>query len=436
MRTRIAAGVMVCALASPAAAQQPDPAAGPPDTAGAGAPQSAAGRSGEGLVRLAFPDRPSLRIGTMLRVDVRLRLQGDLRRLPPGEADEDGSFEMTRRRFSFQGTFLRHFEYEVEREFRRRNPWRDNFVNFGYFDDFQIQAGKFKLPFSLERLTGSTDLDFVHRANVVDTLAPARDIGVTLHGRFQQRAIGYDVGVFRNDGENARFGLNPGAGRTFAARLAGRPLRLTPLSGAAGEMEVAISVTAARLPDGLNSLRGRTTFGQVFFSPVYVNGHRVRLGLDVDWRPGPFSIKGELIRVSDERLNQGLFDEDLPPVIAQGWYLSGTWALTGESKFDSGIEPRRPLFRGGIGAVELAARYERLGFGSVAATEPEETHPRAANLLETNNRGWTFGLNWYLNRWTKIQMNLIRESLVAGTGRAAAGQPAAWSRVLRLQFAM
>ena len=66
-----------------------------------------------------------------------------------------------------------------------------------------------------------------------------------------------------------------------------RPLRLTAATGATREMEVAVAVTASEVPDGLNSLRGRTSFAEQFFAPVYVNGRRFRLGLDADWRPGP-----------------------------------------------------------------------------------------------------------------------------------------------------
>lgn len=430
MKSLLLAGLLIAASPLLLAAQATESPAEPAGAAAAGSQED----SGEDrLVRLVFPDRPSLRIGSMLRVDFRLRLQGDYRSVSSGESADDERFEMTRRRVGIQGTVFRHVEYEVEREFRKRNVWRDAFVNFGYFDDFQIQAGKFKIPFSQERLAGSTDLDFVYRANVVDTLSPARDVGVTLHGRFNQRAIGYDVGVFRNDGENARFDFNPGGERTFAARGAARPLRLTSMSGAASEMELAIAVTTAEVPDGLNSLRGRTVFRQPFFNPVYVSGRRVRLGIDADWRPGPFSVKAEFIRVSDERKNQGLFDEDLPPLIARGWYVTGTWVLTGEPKFD-GIEPRRPLFRGGAGAVELAARYERLEFGSFFEGEPDLPTPRAANILETGDHAWTFGLNWYINHWVKFQVNTIRESIQDGS--SVTDRALVWTRVMRLQFVM
>jgi phosphate-selective porin OprO and OprP len=427
------AWLVLAVSAPPAAAQTSEPNA--PAPVDATASQQDDDPDEAPPVRFAFPDRPSLRFGSVLRIDFRLRLQGDRHSYSPAEVSDDPAWEMSRRRVGIQGTAFEHVEYELEREIRKRSLWRDAFVNFRYFDDYQVQGGKFKVPFSQERLTGSTDLDFVYRANVVDTLAPARDIGVTLHGRFNQRAIGYDVGVFRNDGEAARFDFNPGAGQTVAARLAGRPLRLTAATGSTREMEVAVAVTASEVPDGLNSLRGRTVFREQFFAPVYVNGRRVRLGLDADWRPGPFSLKAEFIRVTDERKNQGIFDEDLPVLVSRGWYVSGTWVLTGESKFD-GIAPRRPLLRGGVGGIELAARLERLGFGSSLEGEPELPTPRAPNLLEAGLRAWTFGVNWYVNQWIKIQLNAVREQFEDPDRSPVAGRDVFWTRVVRLQFVM
>src|SRR4030095_4151109 len=134
---------------------------------------------------------------------------------------------MNRKRVGIQGNFLKVFEYEVERELRQENAWRDVFLNFRYFDNFQIRAGKFKMPFSLEQLTGPTDLDFIYRTNLVENLSPGREIGVALHGQFHRRAVGYEVGVFDGDGEdeNAHGDRHPGAERTNAARVMGRPLR-------------------------------------------------------------------------------------------------------------------------------------------------------------------------------------------------------------------
>ena len=129
------------------------------------------------------------------------------------------------------------------------------------------------------------------------------------------------------------------------------------------DLELGVNTTMGTVPEGLHGLRGRTTFSESFFDPVYVKGTRVRLGMDLNWTPGPFSVKGELIRLQDERQGQGLFGEDLPELVSNGWYISGTWLATGGRK-GARVEPRRPLFQGGFGALELAARYEELQFGS------------------------------------------------------------------------
>ena len=180
---------------------------------------------------------------------------------------------------------------------------------------------------------------------------------------------------------------------------------------------------------------GHTTFGESFFSKVWVQGRRVRFGTDVAWSPGPFSVKGEFIRVADERRGQGVGTDDPPPLISRGWYVAGTWAVTGEPKVDD-ISPRRPLFQAGAGAVELVGRYERLGFGSLPDGDTPSRSPRAANVLETSDRAWTFGVNWYLNRWARIQLNEVREWIEDPDRSPIVGRNVFWSRVCRLQFVL
>jgi phosphate-selective porin OprO and OprP len=383
-----------------------------------------------------FTNRPSLRFGSLFRVDVRLKLQGDFRTFDEGVEEQDG-FEMNRRRVGIQGNFLKVFEYEVERELRQDNVWRDVFLNFRYFDNFQVRAGKFKMPFSLEQLTGPTDLDFIYRTNLVENLSPGREIGVALHGQFHRRAVGYEVGVFDGDGEdeNAHGDRHPGARRTIAARVMGRPLRRARLPAHAGELTLAFAMTSGDVAEGLNSLRARTAFRESFIDPVYVQGRRLRLGVEADWQPGPFSAKAEFIRVTDERNQQGVMQEDLPALVLHGWYVSGTWAITGESKYD-GIVPRRPLGRGGVGALELATRFERFGFGTSFAGDNDSISPRGANLLETSDAAWAGGVNWYLNRWTKVQVNVIREWIADVNRSPVQDRQLFWTRVVRLQFVL
>jgi phosphate-selective porin OprO/OprP len=167
-----------------------------------------------------------------------------------------------------------------------------------------------------------------------------------------------------------------------------------------------------------------------------VNGARRRLGAELRWRPGPFSVEAEYMRVDTERLGQSVDDGDLSPLVATGWYVSGTWALTGERKSRGLDEPRRPLFRGGFGALELALRTESLAFRSGTGDEPPSSSPRAEVIRGNQDRADTAGLNWYLNRWIKVQGNVVRERLSDPALGPLPARAAFWSRVLRLQLTL
>jgi phosphate-selective porin OprO/OprP len=434
--TAALSALLLVATAAPSRAQQTAPPAPAP------VEQEAEGKG----VELRWNPRPSIRFGgDMLRVDLRVKIQMDWRDGPPGIELPAGTFVVQRRRIGIEGVFLKHFEYEIEREMQFEklieeqpeleevddSPWRDVFVNFRKFRDFQIQGGKFKVPFSLEQLTSPMNLDFVYRSRIAADLAPGRDIGAMVHGR--GRVLGYEAGVFQHDGENSKFDFNEGADTTVAGRLTVRPFRIE--NSEVDSLDVGVAFTAGGVPEGLNTLRGRGTWGDDFFFDAYVKGTRLRLGTEVNWEPRNFSVKSEYIRTRDERDGQGLLGENLPAVIGKGWYVSGTWVVTGEDK-SGGVEPRHPLFFGGVGAIEVGARYERMQFGSDAPGEDEERNPRAANLLENGERLWTFGVNWYLNRWMRIQLNAIRETIDDIERSPVADQNTFWSSVARLQLVL
>ena len=87
------------------------------------------------------------------------------------------------------------------------------------------------------------------------------------------------------------------------------------------------------------------------------------------------------------------------------------------------------------GAIELAARLETLGFSS-GGTEPPPTSPRADTILPRSDRAVTLGLNWFPNRWVKIQMNLIHDTIENADRISPALPPSFWSHVFRFQFSL
>jgi phosphate-selective porin OprO/OprP len=143
-------------------------------------------------------------------------------------------------------------------------------------------------------------------------------------------------------------------------------------------------------------------------------------------------MQSEYMRLTEERLGQSIENGDLPPLAAAAWYVSGSWAITGDRKAGGLDTPRRPLFQGGLGAFEVAARFEVLEFGD----GPEaggSTSPRADVVLGNRDEVVTLGANWYLNRWIKIQANLIRDTLRDPSRGPLPSTASIWSRVIRFQ---
>lgn len=390
-----------------------------------------------------FP--PRLRIGTGWSFEPVVKVQGDLSRFDPVVDVGDEDLLWRRRRFGVKGELFGHVDFEVEREFSdETDPWRDVYVDVTATDWFAVKAGHFRVPFSLDGLTGSASHDFVNRSLGGNTIAPGRDIGVMLHGRGNGRVFTYAVGVFNSNDAvettRASFDDDKGAtnpGRTAAGRVTVQPFdRVKRLPRGVRNLELGVNATWSSVPEGLNGLVGRSVYRHRFFAPVYLNGTRVRTGIDAALLAGPFSVKAEWMYVSDERQGQGLGNVDLPNAEARAWYVAGTWLLTGEQK-DGTVSPRRPFLRGGAGAIELALRAERLALGSAStAGEPAFANPRAANLLANRDDVITIGLTWYLNRWFKLQGNAIHESFDDVARAPLAGRGTYWSYVGRVQFAL
>lgn len=421
---------------------------------------------GPAAVRLRLRPYPSLRIRRVLRLDFHLKFQGDFRGFDPILKRGEELFDLHRVRLGIEGRFLRDFEYEVEREIREeisggnfenpRHPWRDAFMNFRHFRDFQIRLGKFKLPFSREQLTGPTRLDFIFRSRLADNIAPGRDLGIVAHGNLSDLGLRYEAGLFKQDGEIARAtGLTfetdrspakievPGGQRTFAGRVTGTALRWLPVPGFLKRLELGGAFASSTVPPGIGlagakGLEGRTVSGKTFFPHLFVHGQRLRIGAEMNWTPGPFSLNGEFVHARDERRGQSTRGADLPDLIARAWYLSGTWVVTGERK-RGGVEPRKNFLPGrGMGAVELAVRAEQLRFGSSEHPGNPSRATRAANILGNSDRAWTFGVNWYWNRLVRIQFNSVRERIEdTALGRSPIqGTAVYWMRIVRLQFVM
>jgi phosphate-selective porin len=392
---------------------------------------------------LGWRDRPSVAAGPF-RLDVHTKVQADMRRADQDLDGAGGMYQTALKRVGVGGKLTDRVEFEIERELRKQNPWRNVFVNVAISNVLEVRAGKFKMPFGYEELTGIVNLDFAYRTLLSQIISPARDVGVMAHGRFMRRVFNYQLGVFRHDGENARskepmFLLAgeepPRSERSVAGRLVVEPLRHARGPRELRRLSLGVAATSSDVPEGLNSLRGRSLFGSEFAERMYVMGTRHRLGTEAVWQPGPVSIKAEYARSNEERKRQGIFDDDISDYVSSAWYLSGTWALTGERK-EGNIEPRSPMFQGGFGALELAVRFERTRFTSALKQGTPFLNPRADPLLGNAESIFSMGVNWYLNKWGRLVVNGMREAFEDPERTAIPGRTSGWAAVTRLQFVM
>ena len=392
---------------------------------------------------LVWDDRPSIVFGKDLSVGLKGRALLEWRNFDP-EIGED-LFHLRTLRVGLKGKLTRHLDWEIEREITDRDTlqfgeWKDVSLEWTTFDSVRVKGGRFKMPFGMEQNAGISDLDFAYRALGSTAIAPGRDRGAMMFG--EAGRLNYEFGVFDDDGDTAESNepqfIQAGrdlesVGPSFAGRLTGDLLRALPVPARLKGANFGIAYTNADVPEGLNSLRGDAVWGDHFFDRVYVKGRRQRLGVQFDWTPGPTGIKAEWMQSREQRQEQSNRNEDLSDFLGTAWYVSGTWFVTGEDK-DNNINPRHPLFRGGIGAIELAVRYEELGFKSASTTGTAFTNPRAEHLVPNSDRALTLGVNWITSKWTRVIVNAINENFEDKTRAPVSGTAAYWSGLLRLNI--
>jgi phosphate-selective porin len=393
---------------------------------------------GAGL-RFVMKRQPSVRIGDWLRVDFRAKVQTDLVGDSPAIDSADGIFDPRRLRIGIEGRITRDVEFELEYELLPTDyPVRDAFVNYRRIRHLQVKAGQFKVPFGMDQLTGPGNLDFVYRSRIGSELTPGRDKGVLLHGRFFEQGLKYEAGVFRHDGENAEAaGDIRTGGRTLAGRLTASPGLMLNAPSVLRGIGIGAAFTHSDVAEGLNGLRGQTITSETMFSRMYVRGARIRQGAELSWLLGSLSLKSEYINVRQQRREQSLLGTDLPDLVARGWYASATHPIFGGRKEANDSRLLKTWLPGAqTGLVEAAIRFEQIRFGSRASSSLPSRSPRAANVLPTSDRVLTLGVNWYANRYTKFQCNVMREYLEDPMRTPLSGVQRYWIFAARMQFVL
>ena len=359
-------------------------------------------------------------------------------RFYPGDG-EDGStdtFLFRRVRPIFEGTLAEWIDFRVMPDFAGSNLVLQNvWANLRPFGPLaQLQVGKFKAPFGLERLQSATALVFAERS-LPTNLAPNRDIGVQLWGDWKSGLLTYQLAATNGvtDGSSADQDTNDA--KDLTARVFAKPFRDTTIEALQG-LGVGFAVNWGH--ENGTPANYRTAGQQTFFSwasGTSLEEDRLRLSPQLTYYWGPFGLMGEYI-VSQNTVGRSRSVED--DVDIQSWQLTASWVLTGENASYNGIVPREPFSPsgGGLGAFEVAARFGQLFV-------PDEVFDKGFANPTTSARTASdagVGLNWYLNRWLKVAVDYDRTWFDGGARGSAIGNPIADREtehffVTRLQFA-
>jgi phosphate-selective porin OprO/OprP len=116
---------------------------------------------------------------------------------------QDGA-QFRRLRIGGRGSFLEVFEYSLGVDFALANQpsYLDNYIEWRQLPYLQnVRAGHYFEPFSLERVTQNRNNTFMERS-LVDTFAPARNMGIMAYGNTEDESATWAIGTFRTNSDN------------------------------------------------------------------------------------------------------------------------------------------------------------------------------------------------------------------------------------------
>jgi len=313
--------------------------------------------------------------------------------------EELDTFLFRRIRPLFEGTLFNAVDFRFMPDFGQNNPQiQEAFLELKTLPFAKLRVGKFKEPIGLEVLRSDRELTFAERSLASD-LVPLRYIGAQLSGAVLSNSITYAAGYFdgSSDGSNAVF-TQWAHSNEAAARAFFHPFATTDVA-AIKQFGLGVAGSAGAQHGAIAGLKteGQTTFFK-YSSTAVSNGQHNRLEPQAYYYAGPFGLMSEYVISSQDVLNKGVSGR----VRNEAWQVAGSVVLTGEKNTYAGVRPRNatenaPGFRR-FGAVELALRYStlRIDGGAFPLFASAATAPQQA-------REQGVGVNWYLNRYVKLE---------------------------------
>ena len=339
---------------------------------------------------------------------------------------QDGA-QFRRLRIGGRGTFLDVFEYSLGVDFALANQpsYLDNYIEWRELPWLQhVRAGHYFEPFSLERVTQNRNNTFMERS-LVDTFAPARNMGIMAYGNTENELATWAIGTFRTNSDNTgndtfdsgqaltmrgtwlpwwdeasegRYYMHLGAAYSFRDAYEDQVrFRNTP------------EIRKAQPPGSPTANLSTPPFAPIFVDTGNIRDVKNFQIFDPEFALilGPLSLQSEYAFAAVNRSGR-------PDLFFNGYMAQVSYFLTGEHRpYDRKIgihgrlKPFEDFFRvrtksqgiqTGLGAWEIAARFSNIVLN--------DKDVKGNNLTD-----FTVGLNWYLNPYTRWKFNYVRAFL-------------------------
>ena len=315
--------------------------------------------------------------------------------------------DIRRARLGAKGQIDKDWKFEVQGTYGGDNGLGDTsttldiaFLDYAANPAAMVRFGKFKMPFSLEQLTSSNNIDFMERSFANQNegeYVPAKETGVMLHGS-PLDGTSYGLALSRGRAnQSSQYDGNDfvGRGTVNVAKLMGRDDLVTHLGLGYSSGTVISGTSYASARDESRGVNG-------FFNgteTVSAGSNRTRSDIEYAIAYGPYKVQGEFFGIKYDNTSSGSKEVKLN-------YNEILWNITGESHNYSNsngtfgwVKPNKKfsLSNGGLGAWQVGIRYSELD-GSDFTSATGRTDKAT---------GITYGLNWIVNDNVRFMLNYV-----------------------------
>ena len=353
---------------------------------------------------------------------VRGRLNVDYNGIDQDDAitgDPDVSaVELRRARLGVEGVLFYDYIYKFEVDFAGdETAIKDAYIEYTGLP-VNIRAGHYKVYNSLEALMSANYITFMEKASFIEAFSIDRLIGGGLS--VDKKHWTAAAGAFATTPEAQQVTFYED-GTTFSARLSAAPInedrRVVHLAASVRHRD-----EAGDPRDGtanpLFQYRARGAdlhLADRFIATPQIGERDTLFGLEGAVVLGSFSVQGEYAQT---RVDVPVAIADATPTY-DGWYVDASWFLTGETRpYEGGmfgrVKVKNPVYggSGGWGAWQLAGRYDVLDLTDEASAIP-------GCLACGEQTTWLIGLNWYLNDYTRLMLNVNQSEIEGGVNDGA-----------------